>query len=144
MIRRTIVSCAAAAAVMFLGAVGAQAVGLGIGVPVSTTPVTGVVSSPQPLGDAQAAVAGAVESGSRVVRSSNDPSHSDELFAGAPDAPHDGVSAKNYGAFESLVSGAPAEARLRDSVVTSDACSGDGVDGGVTGLPRVALRLVTF
>ena len=135
MIRRTIAVLGIAFLASLANAGAAHALGVGVGVttgPVSTpVPVPGVVASV--VGGAEGAVAGTTP----VVH--GPPAD----FVGSPDKPDDGVSVASYQAFENLVNDTQDGGGSHMQVITGDAFSGVGVDGGVEGVPSFpATRLL--
>ncbi len=131
MVRRilAVLGVGLAVALASAGSAGALAVGLGVTtVPVLTpVPVPPVVDSV--VGGAENVVPGA------VLPANPPPS---EVFAGTPDLPADGVSTGDYQAFENLVNDVQDGGGSPAPLLSGDAFSPQGVDGGVAGVPMFA------
>jgi hypothetical protein len=119
-------------AMLVLGAAAqAQPIGLGAGV----ASVPGPVSVPSSVGNAaEGAVSGTLDDVSAHLPSlpvTADPAPS---LLGPRDVPPDNVSAPAYRVFEDLVTAGPDAIVVRGVVVTADAFSASGIDGGVLGV----------
>jgi hypothetical protein len=124
-----------AATLASIGGANALGVGLDVGPNVPTVaPVPAVVGSV--VSGAEAAVAG---TGQTV----NAPAADNQEFTGATDVPKDAVPVAGYKAFEDLVNGVQDGGGSHAAVVSGDAFSSQGVDGGVLGVPEFpAARLM--
>jgi len=131
MIKRvlTVLGIAVAGALGVASSANALGVGLGVSAVPVPTPVPPAVST---------LVGGAGDAVGGTLAPVNAPSTDDPVFAGPRDVPNDGVSVANYQAFEDLVNDVAEGGGLLAPVISTDAFSAEGVDGGVAGVPTFA------